>query len=100
MKKHQTKTKLLTRVKSKHAEELPDNKKLQIISECILRYYEIYDMDNGTIHSQVFTMLYLSDKHYTYSQICDRLYISKNTLIRYIEKYNKLAIKIQERLNL
>ena len=100
MKKHKIKSNLLTRAKAKHAEELPDNKKLQIISECILRYYEIYDMDNGTIHSQVFTMLYLSDRHYTYSQICERLYISKNTLIRYIERYNELAKKIQERLNL
>lgn len=94
------KSKLLTMVKVKHETESQDNKKLQIISECILRYYEIYDMDNGTIHSQVFTMLYLSEKHYTYSQICERLYISKNTLIRYIERYNQLAKKIEERLNL
>ena len=33
-------------------------KRVQIVKEVILRYYEIYDMDNGTIHSKVFSMLY------------------------------------------
>ena len=71
---------------------------LQIVLEALSRYYEIYDMDNGTIHSQVFSMLYLSPSYYTYRQICESLYISKNTLVRYISKYNELALKISKRL--
>ncbi len=69
------------------------------ITIILQRYYKIYDMDNGTIHSQVFAMLYLSQKYYSYRTICEKLNISKNTLIRYIVKYDELALKIVERLN-
>lgn len=75
-------------------------KRVQIVKEVILRYYEIYDMDNGTIHSKVFSMLYLSEKYYTYRAICETLGISKNTLIRYIDKYEKLALKVIDKIKL
>ncbi len=72
----------------------------QVIKEVLFRYLEIYDIDNGTIHTKVFTMLYLSPTHNTYKQICEQLFISKNTLIRYKDKYEKLAAKICEKLDL
>lgn len=75
-------------------------KQLCIVKEVILRYYEIYDIDKGTIHTKVFTMLYLSHKYYTYKEICESLNISKNTLIRYVEKYDEIALKILKKLNL
>lgn len=75
-------------------------KRLLIVNEVIARYLEIYDMDNGTIHSKVFSMLYLSAKYYTYNAICQTLHISKNTLIRYVFKYDNLALKMLDKLNL
>lgn len=54
-----------------------DYKRLQIVVNTISRYLQIYDLDNGTVHSQVFTMLYTSDKYYTYNQICNTAHISK-----------------------
>lgn len=74
-------------------------KRLKILKEVMLRYLEIYDLDNGTIHKRVFDMLYLSSKTYTYSVICETLGISKNTLIRYVDKYEKLAEKIVKKFN-
>ena len=84
---------------------LPDNdskdcERMKIVVEALSRYFEIYDMDNGTIHSQVFSMLYLSQKRYTYKVICEKLHISKNTLVRYVTKYEELALKILNRLNI
>ena len=75
-------------------------KQLLIVKEAILRYFEIYDMDNGTIHSKVFSMLYLSPTYYTYTTICETLHISKNTLVRYITKYDNLALKVLEKVNI
>ena len=75
-------------------------KRLLIVKEVMLRYFDVYDMDNGTIHSKVFSMLYFSQKYYTYKTICETLHISKNTLIRYIAKYDELALKILKRLNI
>jgi len=74
-------------------------KPIKAVTEALARYFEIYDMDNGTIHSQVFSMLYLSDKYYRYSDICKTLHIGKTTLVRYVAKYNELAKKIVKRLN-
>ena len=74
--------------------------RLQIVIEVMARYYEIYDMDNGTIHSKVFSMLYRSSIFYTYKDICKTLSISKNTLIRYVSKYDELAKKVLKRLKL
>lgn len=76
-----------------------DYKRLQIVVNTISRYLQIYDLDNGTVHSQVFTMLYTSDKYYTYNQICNTAHISKNTLIRYVAKYEQLALRISDKLN-
>ncbi len=73
-------------------------KRLKIVVSVLERYFQVYDMDNGTVHSQVFAMLYLSDKYYTYNQICKAVHIGKNTLVRYIEKYEKLAVKIFNQL--
>lgn len=75
-------------------------KRLSIVKDVMLRYYEIYDIDQGTIHTKVFTMLYLSPKHYTYKEVCEAMNISKNTLVRYVEKYDETALKIIKRLNL
>lgn len=77
-----------------------EHKRLRIVAETMSRYFQIYDIDNGTVHLQVFSMLYLSDKYYTYNQICKTVHIGKNTLIRYIAKYEELAVKIFNRLNL
>lgn len=76
-----------------------DYKRFLIVKEIMLRYFEISDMDRGTIHTQVFTMLYLSKKHYTYKVICETLHISKNTLVRYVDKYDELAAKILRQLD-
>lgn len=75
-------------------------RRLKIIVEVLLHYFEIYDIDNGTVHSRVFEMLYLSAKYYTYNQICEATFISKNTLVRYVAKYEKLALRVSEQLNL
>ena len=75
-------------------------RQLVTVVEILSHYFKIYDMDNGTIHSKVFSMLYLSEKYYTYRIICDKLSVSKNTLIRYIDKYEKLALKVIEKLKL
>lgn len=64
------------------------------------RYYKIYDLDNGTIHFKVFTMLYASNQHYTYNTVCEKLGLSQNTLKRYKAKYDQVAIKIIQRLNI
>lgn len=77
-----------------------EHKRLLIAREAILRYLEIYDMDNGTIHFKVFSMLYLSPTYYTYTAICETLHISKNTLVRYIAKYDNLALKVIKKLNI
>lgn len=73
-------------------------KQLLIVKEVLLRYFEIYDMDNGTIHFKVFSMLYQAQKYHTYSTICKTLHIGKNTLIRYIAKYDELALKVMARI--
>ena len=74
-------------------------KRLRTVLVRIVNYYWIHDIDKGTIHSKVLNMLYLSDKEYTYNEICNELYISKNTLIRYIESYDTLAIRLLSREN-
>lgn len=74
--------------------------RMKIVVSVMERYFEIYDIDNDTVHSRVFNMLYLSEKYYTYNQICKAVSISKNTLIRYIAKYEELAERILARLHL
>lgn len=76
-----------------------DDINMRIVIEIIKRYLAIYDIDKNTMHSQVFEMLYLSDKFYTYKDICSTLFISKNTLVRYIGRYNNLAINILNNLS-
>lgn len=76
-----------------------DDTNIRIVIEIIKRYLAIYDIDKNTMHSQVFKMLYLSEKFYTYKDICNTLYISKNTLVRYIGRYNNLAINILNKLD-
>lgn len=77
--------------------ESAEYKRLRMPIESLTNYFEIYDMDNGTIHLRVFSMLYLSQKHYTYREICETLHIGKNTLVRYSAKYEELALKVIKR---
>ena len=75
-------------------------KRLKIVVSVLERYFQIYDLDNGTVHSQVVRLLYLTDKYYTYNQICETVHIGKNTLVRYIAKYEELAVRIFNQLNI
>ena len=76
-----------------------EDKKWKIITEVIVRYLEIYDIDNGTNHLEIFKEVYLTPKQYTYKEISERNYISKNTLKRYITRYDSLAVKVLGKLN-
>lgn len=65
--------------------------RIKNVINTLLEYYIIYDLDNGTIHSKVIRMLYLSNKTYTYQKIADELYVDLSTLKRYIKQYERLA---------
>ena len=86
---------VLEEIKEKGTED----KKWKIITEVIVRYLEIYDIDNGTNHLEIFKEVYLTPKQYTYKEISERNYISKNTLKRYITRYDNLAVKVLGKLN-
>lgn len=73
------------------------NCKTKILFEVMLRYYKIYDLDLGTVHSQVFYMLYVADTNFTYDEICQKVGIGLTTLKTYRKRYETLSAKIIEK---
>lgn len=68
-------------------------KNLQI-HEIVSFYYELYDIDNGTIHHKIFGILYI-DKTYDYfDEISQNFGLDIKTLYNYRKKYEELMKKI------
>ena len=74
--------------------------KVKKVINILYKYYTLYDLDNGTIHSKIIEILYLTDKTYTYQKVADKLFISISTLKRYIKQYERLAEIIYNQENI
>lgn len=60
-------------------------------------YWNLYDIDNGTIHEKIFESLYIKERKNSYDQISERFFISERTLDRYVIRYNRFAWAVIER---
>lgn len=64
------------------------------ILSMLYQYYKIYDIDKHTVYSQVFYMLYLDRRHYTYNKIAEKTHIALSTIKRYVKNFEQLAVSL------
>lgn len=60
----------------------------------LMDYFEIVDLDCGTVHGKIFYMLYLSEEQFSYEIISEKIFVSISTIKRYRIRYEELAQKI------
>jgi len=65
------------------------------LSQAIYLYYKIYDIENGTNHSEIFKTLYITKKYKTFDEVSHRFGVDIKTLYNYREKYRKLVKKLE-----
>lgn len=70
------------------------NDNSSLVLNKLYRYFIIFDIDMGTIHSKIFFLLYLAVPRPTYEDICDEMSIGMTTLKAYKKRYEELAIKL------
>ena len=58
------------------------------------KYFIIFDLDNGTIHSKIFNDLYLTPHVGSYAEISFKNNVHERTLNRYVIRYNVLAKRL------
>jgi len=74
-------------------------KKSRELIVALQNYYTIKDIDENKNFLKIFNALYVSEKRLTYDEIARQFFIGVNTLKRYIEKFNLLAILLSEQDN-
>lgn len=67
-----------------------DDARVDALFDLMLGYFKILDVDIGTVHSKVFKALYF-DKRRSYEKIANDNFLSVDTLVRYIRRYDNLA---------
>lgn len=67
---------------------------IKALFEIMERYYDISDLDSGTVHSKVFYDLYLNPHSKPYIDIAFDNNCSERNINRFVDKYNELAKKI------
>lgn len=71
--------------------DLTRKNQAHVIFNIMYNYYKIYDLDNNTNHCNIFECLYLSKKYLSDLAIAQKMFISIDTLRKYIVKYNRLT---------
>lgn len=64
------------------------------LTELLLHYYEIFDIEYNTNLATIFKGLYMQKNKRSNEIIASKNFISVRTLDRYIKKFNQLALKI------
>lgn len=77
------------RIESSAFEELQADVKKTL--QMMQKYYELYDLENGDMHGQIFKTLYIDGDYSEYDEVARRYHLHIYTLDRYRQRYNKLA---------
>lgn len=75
-------------IKIKGLSPILKNENVQI-HEIVSLYYELYDVDNGTIHHKIFCILYIDKTYDCFDEISQRYGLDIKTLYNYRKKYEK-----------
>lgn len=73
--------------------QILNNKSIEIL-EIASFYYELCDIDNGTIHHKLFCILYIEKTYDNFDELSQRFGMDIRTLYNYRRKYEEFVNKL------